>query len=86
MVKNILDIPVQHPLPCLLSVRLIQKFVMAGRHVLYTVMCLLLFMKIGQGFEREGPKWDKLLQSLSKKPCVSIVATDLAPYHGIPQR
>ena len=54
---------------------------MAERHTLCLFISLLLF-ELGQGLKREGPKLRNILPTEYKEPCVSILATDLAPYKG----
>ena len=50
-------------------------------HILY-IFLLHLSIELGQGSKGDGPKWDEMLPSFHKEPCVSILATDLVPYQG----
>ena len=54
---------------------------MAEIHIRY-IFLLHLSIELGQGSKGDGPKWDEMLPSLHKEPCVSILATDLVPYQG----
>ena len=51
---------------------------MADKHII----CFLISILLVRGLKREGPKWDIMLPLSYKEPCVSILATDLAPYQG----
>ena len=53
---------------------------MAEKHIICFFICFFLTIGLGEGLKRDGPKWDIMLPYSYKEPCVSILATDLAPY------
>ena len=58
----------------------LSELVMDENQIICFFISFFLTISLGKGLKRDGPKWDITLPSSYKEPCVSILATDLAPY------